>query len=133
MRATDKWQPGASVAPMIALRWRGAAEGEMREHWCWGSLSFWQLVRHRLSPQLQVWVQWVSDEDADLERWPITVTLPQMELHAIVLNGGLCFRTSYQMAVDIASSEGQVILHKVRSEATGPRQRVISDGDLEVI
>ena len=132
-RVNDKRKPGASILPMIALRWLLHPTECMSPDWVWGPLSFWQLVRHRFTPQVQVCVHWMSSEETSLENKPITVTLPDIVEGRMVLDGGLCFKTSFELAVLVAGAKaGDCNLHMVHSAASAPRQRTISGDDLEV-
>ena len=63
----------------------------------------------------------MSSEETSLENKPITVTLPDIVEGRMVLDGGLCFKTSFELAVLVAGAKaGDCNLHIVHSAASAP-------------
>ena len=58
-RITDKWEPGIHAPIVVAIEWSGLPRAAWPQQW--DLVTFWRLIKFRLSPKLQVWQLWKPD------------------------------------------------------------------------
>eukprot|EP00974_Lingulodinium_polyedra_P067659 6551976-Lingulodinium_polyedra.AAC.1 len=60
--ARNDWDPGSKNGMVVALHWEQIGEEVLPV--ALQQLQFWHLVRHKYSPQIQVWVKWRSSSSS---------------------------------------------------------------------
>ena len=99
-------------------------------------MTWWRLIRFKLSPKLQVWLKYDAEHTVasiDAIVYPMEIHMRSRGAGEDVFSGGLHMLTSYEFAVAMALvGKGKSSLNFCDTQATAPRSRVLRGMSVEV-